>query len=150
MRGKATRIVATSSCGARRNSRLAACVMVMYRTVLRFARSRCHFSATTPSFRSASSAPTSSTPQKSPRLNCAWPCLRCQLRTIGSGKPCSCSCLRPVRLTLCRNFVVVMVTPVAISSIGWRYYIVYATIAACIVCTSRHCQLLDAASLALS
>lgn len=30
------------------------------------------------------------------------------------------------------NFVVVMVTPVAISSIGWRYYIVYATIAACI------------------
>mgnify|MGYP000848854135 CR=1 FL=1 len=31
-----------------------------------------------------------------------------------------------------RNFVVVMITPVAISSIHWKYYIVYAVIAACI------------------
>ncbi|KAI0593176.1 general substrate transporter [Biscogniauxia sp. FL1348] len=30
------------------------------------------------------------------------------------------------------NFVVVMVTPVAINTIGWQYYIVFATIAACI------------------
>lgn len=32
----------------------------------------------------------------------------------------------------CRNFVVVMVTPVALDTIGWQYYIVYAVIAACI------------------
>ncbi|KAH7308572.1 general substrate transporter [Stachybotrys elegans] len=30
------------------------------------------------------------------------------------------------------NFVVVMITPVAINTIGWQYYIVYAVIAACI------------------
>ncbi|KAL1616273.1 hypothetical protein SLS56_011486 [Neofusicoccum ribis] len=30
------------------------------------------------------------------------------------------------------NFVVVMVTPVAIDSIGWRYYILYAAVAFCI------------------
>ncbi|KAI0900615.1 general substrate transporter [Annulohypoxylon nitens] len=30
------------------------------------------------------------------------------------------------------NFVVAMVTPVAIYSIGWQYYIVFATIAACV------------------
>ncbi|KAH6880049.1 general substrate transporter [Thelonectria olida] len=30
------------------------------------------------------------------------------------------------------NFVVVMVTPVAIESIGWRYYLVFGVIAACI------------------
>ncbi|KAJ3543298.1 hypothetical protein NM208_g3651 [Fusarium decemcellulare] len=30
------------------------------------------------------------------------------------------------------NFIVVMVTPVAINTIGWQYYIVFATIAACI------------------
>ncbi|KAH8683585.1 general substrate transporter [Ilyonectria robusta] len=30
------------------------------------------------------------------------------------------------------NFVVVMVTPVAIENIGWRYYIVFSVIAACI------------------
>ncbi|EFQ35535.1 hypothetical protein CGRA01v4_10847 [Colletotrichum graminicola] len=30
------------------------------------------------------------------------------------------------------NFIVVMVTPVAFNTIGWRYYIVYAVIAACI------------------
>src|SRR5687767_8193502 len=35
-------------------------------------------------------------------------------------------------LTFHRNFVVVMVTPVAINSIGYQYYIVYAVIAACI------------------
>ncbi|KAL1637051.1 hypothetical protein SLS58_009491 [Diplodia intermedia] len=33
------------------------------------------------------------------------------------------------------NFVVVMVTPVALANIAWRYYIVYATIAACIPVT---------------
>ena len=31
-----------------------------------------------------------------------------------------------------RNFVVLMITPVAIETIGYRYYIVYAVIAACI------------------
>lgn len=31
-----------------------------------------------------------------------------------------------------RNFVVTMITPVAISSIGYRYYIVYACIGFCI------------------
>ncbi|KAK5789447.1 hypothetical protein VI817_008571 [Penicillium citrinum] len=30
------------------------------------------------------------------------------------------------------NFVVVMITPVALDTIGWRYYIVYAVISACI------------------
>jgi MFS family permease len=30
------------------------------------------------------------------------------------------------------NFVVVMITPVAINTIGWQYYIVFAAIAACI------------------
>ncbi|KAK2001546.1 general substrate transporter [Colletotrichum falcatum] len=30
------------------------------------------------------------------------------------------------------NFIVVMVTPVALNTIGWRYYIVYAAVAACI------------------
>ncbi|KAI0182095.1 general substrate transporter [Hypoxylon sp. FL1284] len=30
------------------------------------------------------------------------------------------------------NFVVVMVTPIAISNIGWQYYIVFAVIAACV------------------
>jgi hypothetical protein len=34
-----------------------------------------------------------------------------------------------------RNFVVVMVTPVAINTIHWQYYIVYAVIAACIPVT---------------
>lgn len=33
---------------------------------------------------------------------------------------------------LSRNFIVVMVTPVALESIGWQYYIVYAVIAACV------------------
>lgn len=32
----------------------------------------------------------------------------------------------------CRNFVVAMVTPVAINTIGWQYYIVFAVISACI------------------
>lgn len=31
-----------------------------------------------------------------------------------------------------RNFVIIMVTPVAISTIGWRYYIVFSVICACI------------------
>ncbi|CAJ0553221.1 Ff.00g117330.m01.CDS01 [Fusarium sp. VM40] len=30
------------------------------------------------------------------------------------------------------NFIVVMVTPVALNTIGWQYYIVYAVIAACV------------------
>ncbi|KAM5350973.1 hypothetical protein ACJ41O_003696 [Fusarium nematophilum] len=30
------------------------------------------------------------------------------------------------------NFIVVMITPVAVNTIGWQYYIVYAVIAACI------------------
>jgi hypothetical protein len=34
--------------------------------------------------------------------------------------------------SLYRNFIVVMVTPVALDTIGWQYYIVYATIAACV------------------
>ncbi|KAL2844762.1 general substrate transporter [Aspergillus pseudoustus] len=33
------------------------------------------------------------------------------------------------------NFVVVMATPVALDTIGWRYYIVYAVISACIPAT---------------
>ncbi|CAI7617065.1 unnamed protein product [Penicillium bialowiezense] len=33
------------------------------------------------------------------------------------------------------NFVVVMITPVALDTIGWRYYIVYAVISACIPVT---------------
>ncbi|RAK83293.1 MFS sugar transporter [Aspergillus costaricaensis CBS 115574] len=33
------------------------------------------------------------------------------------------------------NFIVVMVTPVALDTIGWRYYIVYAVISACIPVT---------------
>lgn len=31
-----------------------------------------------------------------------------------------------------RNFVVIMVTPVALDTIGWQYYIVFAVISACI------------------
>ncbi|KAG5661340.1 hypothetical protein KAF25_005462 [Fusarium avenaceum] len=34
--------------------------------------------------------------------------------------------------SLYRNFIVVMVTPVALNTIGWQYYIVYAVIAACV------------------
>ncbi|KAL4894080.1 general substrate transporter [Aspergillus ambiguus] len=33
------------------------------------------------------------------------------------------------------NFIVVMITPVALDTIGWRYYIVYAVISACIPIT---------------
>ncbi|EAU39003.1 conserved hypothetical protein [Aspergillus terreus NIH2624] len=33
------------------------------------------------------------------------------------------------------NFIVVMITPVALNTIGWRYYIVYAVISACIPIT---------------
>jgi hypothetical protein len=33
------------------------------------------------------------------------------------------------------NFIVVMVTPVALDTIGWRYYILYAVISACIPVT---------------
>ncbi|KAH8423211.1 sugar porter family MFS transporter [Aspergillus melleus] len=33
------------------------------------------------------------------------------------------------------NFIVVMITPVALDTIGWRYYIVYAVISACIPVT---------------
>lgn len=35
-----------------------------------------------------------------------------------------------------RNFIVVMVTPVAINNIGYQYYIVYAVIGACIPITA--------------
>lgn len=33
------------------------------------------------------------------------------------------------------NFIVVMITPVALDTIGWRYYIIYAVISACIPVT---------------
>ncbi|KAK8045053.1 hypothetical protein PG993_005077 [Apiospora rasikravindrae] len=33
------------------------------------------------------------------------------------------------------NFVVAMVTPVAVNTIGWQYYIVFAVISACIPVT---------------
>lgn len=33
------------------------------------------------------------------------------------------------------NFIVVMITPVALDTIGWRYYIVYAVVSACIPVT---------------
>jgi MFS family permease len=33
------------------------------------------------------------------------------------------------------NFVVVMITPVALDTIGWKYYIIYAVISACIPVT---------------
>lgn len=33
------------------------------------------------------------------------------------------------------NFIVVMITPVALDTIGWRYYIVYAVVSACIPIT---------------
>lgn len=33
------------------------------------------------------------------------------------------------------NFVVVMITPVALDTIGWRYYVIYAVISACIPVT---------------
>lgn len=31
-----------------------------------------------------------------------------------------------------RNFAVLMITPIALESIGWQYYIIYAVIGACI------------------
>jgi hypothetical protein len=40
--------------------------------------------------------------------------------------------LVPANINISRNFIVVMVTPVALESIGWQYYIVYAVIAACV------------------
>lgn len=33
---------------------------------------------------------------------------------------------------LSRNFVVVMVTPVALQTIGWKYYLVFVAVGACI------------------
>lgn len=77
--------------------------------------------------------PTSCTALKCLLRGCEWLCLVSRLRTTGCGEffPYH-SGTRLVILKPVRNFAVTMITPVAIDTIGYRYYIVYTCVGFCI------------------